>query len=124
MRTQPETRTVRSEMQQVDIERLPDIVTLDVEVTRTDIREGCPKSATNCPIARAIERTLDSYPQLAPLNPKVGGEGGTILLETITNKVVYVGIMPTKARRFIINFDQKYFSAVRPFTMRLRFTKA
>lgn len=85
--------------------------TVQINVTRDDIRRGQPKSFKNCPIARAVKRRL----RLG----HVSVAGGRVYLYDDGLELLSVEDLPTRAFTFVQTIDSAGRRAVKPFRFKL-----
>lgn len=98
---------------------LPD--TLEIEVTRGDIRAGIEGSNAACPIALALRRRFNGTRRW-----RVGTRDATVLAlgDDLVYTIVSIFDLPPRAVDFIARFDQGerpflgFFGRVRPFTFK------
>ena len=90
-------------------------LTLNVRVTREDIKRGKQVNCNGCPIALAVKRLVKGHPRVKP-GPALVGATVVCLKEKGTKRFVY-GNLPKVAKAFIAKFDQEL--KVSPFRFKL-----
>ena len=81
---------------------------MNVQVTNKDINEGTRRSCCDCPLAKALKRTLKQN--------VVVGTADFFYIDEKTGEQKYI-ILPNSAQEFILNFDKG--EIVPPFSFNL-----